>query len=90
MKQAISGLSPFPWAPASGLTYLDIQLVVPSTNLVRFNFEKLIKKLQDLCLSLRSIKASWAGKIALAKIFFMPHILYLFQNHPYYISAKPT
>lgn len=82
LKQWISNLSPFHWALASSLTYLGIQLVSPSTNLVKIYLERVVKKLQDLSLSLRTIRASWAGKIALVKMFLMPHILHLFRSIP--------
>lgn len=44
----------FPMGPMLNVTYLHLQLAVPFSNTLRINYEALLKKLQDLCSSLRS------------------------------------
>lgn len=78
-KANLTRLSLFPWAPASLLTYLGIQLSVPSSNTLHINYEALFKNLQDIC---TSTHASWAGRIALSKMLLLPRLLYLFRNPP--------
>lgn len=94
LKTDISKISPFAWAPNSSLTYLGIQLIFPSTMLFRTNFLLLCQKLQNVSKSLAMVKASWAGLIALSKMFLLPHILYFFRtlpllNHFIWAAQKP-
>lgn len=64
------------------MTYLGIQLTSPSTLLLRTNISLLSQKLQDIAKSLLSTNASWAGWIALSKMFLLPYVLYLFRTLP--------
>lgn len=61
----------FPMGPMLNVTYLHLQLAVPFSNTLRINYEALLKKLQDLCSSLRSTWAYWAGKIALTVLYLL-------------------
>lgn len=82
LKKAITTVSPFSWAPNSSMPYLGIQLTSPSSVLLRTNLSILIQKLQDISKSLLNVCTSWAGRIALSKMFLLPHILYFFRTLP--------
>lgn len=82
LKEAITTSSPFSWAPSSSMTYLGIQLTSHSNLLLRTNISLLSQKLQDIVKSLLSANTSWAGQIALSKMFLLPHVLYFFRTLP--------
>lgn len=90
MKTLLTHSSPFPCAPSSMLTYLGIQLTVPSSNRLSINCEILLKKLNDLCSSFCSVHYSWAGKIAFSSLAHNPHWQSL-KNYPpaSIIGARP-
>lgn len=50
----------------------------PGINNSKANFYALFQKISDLSKELSHIMASWAGMIALAKMYLLPHILHLF------------
>lgn len=81
-KNCLSCALPYPWVPSSTFSYLGTQITTPSSNILRLNYEALLTKLQNLCSSPLSIRASWAGKIALAKMFLIPHVLYFLRTLP--------
>lgn len=82
IKMDIYKISPFSWSPPSTLTYLGIQLVSPSTMLLHMYLSSLLQKLQTISSSMMSIKTPWAGRIALARMFLLPHVLYFFRTLP--------
>lgn len=58
VKRRIASLSPFSWAPNSTLQYLGIQLVSPSSQLLRLDLNALHSKLQCISQSLQTNHAS--------------------------------
>lgn len=64
------------------LSYLGIRLISSSSQLLSLNFTNLISKLQKAIQDLHHTQASWAGRIALSKMYLLPHILYAFQIIP--------
>lgn len=88
LKSHTSCTAPFSWAPTDSLTYLGIQLVTSSTNVLHINIDMLTKKFQTITESLPPVQTFSAGKIVLTKLFLLPHIFYLFRTLP--ASILPT
>lgn len=80
IKNDIAAHTSFSWPPNSILTYLGIQLIWsrPPPDYCFFNFNNLVSKLQKVVLDPQQTQTSWAGKIALAKMYLLPHVLYMF------------
>lgn len=77
LKTTITKKSPFSWAPSLLMTYLGIHLTSPSAMLFHSNFTSLCQKLQAVSITLLTVKSSWAGCIALAKMFLLPLLCFL-------------
>lgn len=89
MKMQILRVAPFSWASFSSLQYLGIQLPSPSEDLFQSNCTALLSKLTQLNANLQPISSSWAGRIALVKMFMLPHVLCLFRTFPIpFLSAN--
>lgn len=84
-KLTLKSLIPIPVGPSLNV-YIPRDTV--TSNILRTNYEALHKKLQDICSSLRSTRASWYGRTALAKLFLLPHLLYLFSTLPVPLLAS--
>lgn len=83
----VSVVSSFSWAHSSQKTYLGNKLTSPSSQIFKANYALLLSKISKLSKSLSKATASWAGKIALAKLFILPHVLYFFRTIPLLIPA---
>lgn len=81
-KNNIASHTSFSWTPNSIVTNLGIQLIILSSRLLSLNFNNHISKLQKTKHDLQHTQASWAGKILLAKIYLLPHVLYTFPTIP--------
>lgn len=79
-KNYITAHTFFSWTPNSILKYLGIQLITPSSRLRYINFNNLLSKHQKTVQNLQHTPVSWAGKIALAKIYLLPPVLYMFRS----------
>lgn len=80
IKNDITAHTSFSWTPNSILTYLGMQLITPSSRLLYINFNNLLSKLQKTVQDLQHTPVSWAGKIALAKMYLLQHVLYMFPT----------